>query len=503
MKITKEAALVFLLLAITYAYFYQIPTANGDTRLALTMALVKEGRVNTDTFNSDAGGYKSIDISSYQGKYYTDKAIGSSVLGALVYAPIYYTLRLFGQTLSLDVEKHLLTFLVIGLLSALAGTMIYMLCEYISQSRFKAFIVTIAIALGTMCFPFSLIYFGHQLAAALVFAGFFMIFLIRTLPEPAKVTRLHFFAIGMLLGLALLTDMTTAVIVLPLALYYLYVLWTRKLLKQAAAWVIPTLGGLIPMLVMVAYNMAAYGKPLASGYQYLVDETNRAAMAKGIMGIGRPSLHVLFFETIHPAQGIFWQAPVLLMAFVGGIAMLRKKQVWAELAVTAIACAAYLLLNAGYFMWWGGWSFTPRQVIPMLPFLCLPLIFVPKKAFPVMIVLTAISVLQMGIVAASKIVVPDDYMLQIFHLKFFQYSIIYSGCLKELFAGRFAWNIGNAWFGLQGWASLIPICLLVLATTLFFACTKSAPKDKQMPSGNLFPNGQPSSANLALGSKAG
>ena len=33
----------------------------------------------------------------------------------------------------------------------------------------------------------------------------------------------------------------------------------------------------------------------------------------------------------------------------------------------------YLLLNASYFYWEGGWAYGPRQVMPALPFLALGL----------------------------------------------------------------------------------------------------------------------------------
>ena len=469
MKFTRAVAVVFLLVALTYAYFYQDPGANGNTRLALTMAIVKEGRLNVDTFNSVAGGYSSGDIAFYQGKYYTDKAIGSSILGAVVYYPIYTILHLFGQELSVPDERHILTFLVIGLPSAVVAALMFMVCEYLSKSRFRSYIVTLAISLGTMCFPFSIVYFGHQLAASLLFGAFFLIFQIKTQPDPVKIKNFPIFLVGLLLGLAFITDLTTAVIVLPLVVYYFYVLWTRKLIKQVAPWVIPALGGLIPILLMVAYNFLVFGTPFASGYQYLVDPIFRAGMAKGIMGIGRPNWHVLFYETLHPAQGIFWQSPVLIMAGVGGFFMLRKKQVWPELALAAIACVAYLLLNAGYFMWWGGWSFGVRQIIPMLPFLCLPLIFVPKKIFPLVIGLTFISVAQMVIVAASNVRIPDEYFVKIAQLGFFEYSAIYSNCLQKLISGNFAWNLGQALFSLKNWASLLPISVTILAATLFMA----------------------------------
>jgi hypothetical protein len=103
---------------------------------------------------------------------------------------------------------------------------------------------------------------------------------------------------------------------------------------------------------------------------------------------------------------------------------------------------------------------------------------VPKKYFPIVIGLTVISVAQMGIVAASRVMVPDDIMSKFSQLSFFQYSTIYSYCLQLLSKGQFGWNIGLTYFGLQKWVSLIPVSLVVLGTTAIFAWMKPEPQGK-------------------------
>jgi hypothetical protein len=39
------------------------------------------------------------------------------------------------------------------------------------------------------------------------------------------------------------------------------------------------------------------------------------------------------------------------------------------LLASGAALAAYVIFNAGYYMWWGGWSFAPRHLVPVIPFL--------------------------------------------------------------------------------------------------------------------------------------
>ena len=193
---------------------------------------------------------------------------------------------------------------------------------------------------------------------------------------------------------------------------------------------------------------------------------------KGLMGINWPSLKVLFYLTFHPAQGIFWQSPVLLMGLVGIYYMLKDQQYRVEGLLIIFTTTLYLLLNSGYFMWWGGASFGPRHLIPMLPFLGIPLVFVPRRLFPLVIVLGIISIMQMFIPLAGFIQVPDDLFPNIGKLGFFAYSTLYSYCLPQLFKGYFAYNLGEKILGLKSWMILTPNFLAILITTGIFFLDK-------------------------------
>lgn len=461
--------LVFLLLLVAYGYFSHYPGWNGNSRLGLTMAIVKEGRLSIDTFAREGGPYPTGDIASYAGHFYTDKAIGSSLVAAAAYYPIHKITQISGHKFRVWVETWLITFLVIGIPSAITGTLIFILALYLSKSRIRSFFVTLAIALGTMLFPFSVIFFGHTLAAFFLFSAFFLIYQIRIKPPGENAGGFRLFLIGLLLGLALLTETPTALIILILVGYYFHVLHSRNMLKRFTAWLLPFVGGSISVILILAYNLKVYGEPFALGYAYLVDPYYREQMSKNIMGIGLPSLRVLFYETLHPAQGILWQSPVLLMTIVGGYQMWRKREHRAELLVAGLVSVSYLVLMSGYFEWWGGHSFAVRHLIPMLPFLSLPLIFVPRKWFPVFIFLAVISTAQMLIVAASRATTPDKYLEQIDQLGFFEYSTIYSDCLPRLLSGKFARNLGQAWLGLKTWASLAPLIAVLLGVIPVFA----------------------------------
>jgi hypothetical protein len=479
MKYTKRALLVFFLLAFMYGYYYQDPEANGNSRIGLIFAIVQEGRLTIDSYY-DNEGTRTIDVAIFDGHYYSDKAIGTSLLGALVYAPMYWLMKLSGYSLSLLHIKYLLTFLVVGLPSAFAGSLVYVLCETISESRTRAYLATLAITLGTMCLPFSAIFFGHQLAAALLFCSFFLIFKLKYKPELHQ-KRGYLFLIGFLLGLAFLTEYTTFMIILPLYFYYLYILREKWSFRWIQSTIIPPiLGGSISLAILMIYNTLCFRNPFLIGYENLANQY-QAVMSQGFLGISWPRISILFYLTFHPAQGLFWQSPVLLMSLVGFYFLWRARRYRIEWAVVMIAFFSYLLINSGYFLWWGGASFGPRHLIPMLLFLAIPLIMVPKRFDLLVIILCVISIGQMLIPLAGKMLVPDTYFIENAHLNFFGYSTIYSFSLQQLLKGYFAYNLGTKFFGLRNWMILLPNILAILVTTGIFVVTEKYSIGKDLP----------------------
>lgn len=469
-KYKTDAVLVFALLAFTYAYFYQDPGWNGNSRLGLAFALVQEGRFAIDSFH-EVNGLATGDKSFFNGHYYSDKAIGSSVVAAIVYFPIYHAARWLNAALDLWLVKYSLTVSVIALPAAVAGSLMYRVCRLISGNRLQAGAVTASVAVGTMYFPYSVIFFGHVLAAALLFCAFFLIFRLRVKPNPLE--KRSAFLVGLLLGLAVITEYTTAVIVASLILYYLYTLRRELTSQRITAIVISGLGGLIPAIIVMTYNTACFGAPFSVGYEHLANEWS-GAMSQGLMGIGRPNLQVLYYLTFHPARGLFWQSPVLLMAWVGGYFMFRAKAYRPEALVATTAFVSYLLINSGYFLWWGGDAFGPRHLIPMLPFLCLPLIFVPRRLIAVVVVLGIVSMAQMFIAAASNVNAPQEMVPGVSPPSSSPYSTIYNYCLKQLVNGKFALNLGRKVFGLRRWPSLFPLLIVNLGLIGIMVAVKPA-----------------------------
>jgi hypothetical protein len=75
---------------------------------------------------------------------------------------------------------------------------------------------------------------------------------------------------------------------------------------------------------------------------------------------------VLWFLTLHPYRGVLFWTPLLLAALLGcGLALRSSgpRRIAGALGLTSFA--AYLIFNASYYMWWGGWAMGARHLLPV------------------------------------------------------------------------------------------------------------------------------------------
>ena len=450
----------------TFAFFYQDPSVNGGSRISLIFSAVQEGRLSIDDYYNKPGTITGNDNAYYNGHYYSDKAIGPAVIGAIFYEPLYRIQQIFHHP-SENTVKMILTFLVIGLPSAIAGTLMFILCLYLSGDRFRSYLVTLSITLGTLYLPYSITFFSHQFTSSFLFCAFFMIFFLKE--KPGKRRGWYLFLIGLLLGFALIGEYPAAIIILALGIYYLSIIWRNKDYRHWRSLILPLLGAIIPIGLQLINNQLSFGGLFSIGYDNLQYQQYSAGMSQGIAGVGWPNLNALYYMTVHPTMGVFWQSPVLLLAFVGAGFMFARRRYREEAILAICIICSYFLVLSGYYMWWGGYSVGPRHIIPALPYFFIFLVFVPKKLNWPFVGLALISFGQMIIVAASTTQVPDKMIPLLGSIGYFGYSNIYNYCLRQLtFYGNFNQNLGRIILHLSTWYSFIPYFVVVAGLTFFF-----------------------------------
>lgn len=371
----RRIALVFLGCLVALGYFMRVPrNPNENSRMAPVLAAFWHGTLAIDAYHR-VGPVRTTDESFHAGHFYSDKAPGSSLLAALGYAPVFAWERATGRTAPYVVSKYSMTLAADGVPVALALCALFVLASSVAGAR-AGVSVTLAGLMATPLLPFGTALFGHAVAGALLFLAFAQV---RRLTRGPLAPRWRDLVLaGALLGLCVATEYTTAPACLLVAAYGLFRLGRRGELTLARTWLGPLLGALPFGLVVALYNVACFGSPFSLGYENLASPLYRSFHVRGLVGIGAPHLDVAYYLTLHPARGIFLHAPVLLLAIPGLWAMARRRGWRAEAVLCAGVFLSFLVVNSGFGLWWGGYTYTARHLVPAVPFLLLPLAFLPR-----------------------------------------------------------------------------------------------------------------------------
>lgn len=472
------------MMALTaYGYFYPVGDWNTFSRLSLVKAVVEENHFEIDSYHRTS--LPTEDEAFFNGHYYSDKAIGTALLGMEFYFPLLAIYNVFGWRMDIITFQQLVTFFAVSLITAFLAPLFFSLVKQISGDRWFALFISAAVCLGTPIYIYSTVFYGHVLAGLFLFVVFLLWF---NMQNEGQISPFKTFISGYLLAFAFITEYTTSIIVFALLLYIAYILRKKEQLLNPRVYIFLALGIFLPLAVAMTYNYTVFKNPFSTGYSYEASELYSKAQLTGFMGIGLPNLKVLFYLTFHTTMGIFWQSPVLLLAFPGWVAMWRgnNSRYRIEGILSFGIILLYFLAISGYFAWWGGLAYSPRFVIPALPFFIIPLAFLPQKLYKVAFFLTLISILQMFVAVAStnfglyEITMRPGLSSDNFY-EMFQNSTIYNVALQNFRMQSFNANFGHQLFGLEGPASLIPFLIAeVLILIVFFNVDRLLPKTRQM-----------------------
>jgi len=470
----SSLCVIFATSLLTYGYFRNEAGLNGRSRIALVRSLVEDGTTRIDRLHMHAG-----DISYFQGHYYTNKAPGASFLAVPAYAAFFALLKatLGEPDARAWVDRHawrrglyLSTVAAHAIPSALALTFFFLVATDLAGDRRRALFATAAYGFGSLAFPYSTIFFGHQLAAVLLFLSFGLLARERWRHHAMGVPwrRWPVALSGLAAGYAVVTEFPAAVPTLLIGLYLIWIVPKRRLISLYG------LGVLLSGALLLIYNRASFGSFFAVGYSYLAIP-GAELQAQGFLGVTYPKLSILVEILFGFSRGLLPLTPVLVLSPLGFHRMWRGKVLRPEGVLCAAVASSYLLFNASYFFWHGGSSLGPRFVVAMLPFLYLPIAFAlgQKIALPGLLLL--VSTAHMLAATAVDPVVPGTANT-LFHY-------IYPRFLDtQLAIARGKANWGAA-FGLHGWATLLPLLIVWVAASLFLITQQTRPGDRARDDG--------------------
>jgi hypothetical protein len=365
-------ALLGVLLAVllsAFPYFEQVRNANEIPRLIQAMSLVEHGEWAIDG-ESRRGIPLGPDIarSPADGRLYPNKPPGASLVGALAFmlaklGPEPPTLR------ELTWWARLLAGVVpVLVIAALAwGRM---------RSAYGGPISTAAVLLfvfGTPMFSYGRLFYGHALAAALLFAGISMIERGST-----QARRVEIAFGGMLAASAIAVEYGAAFAGVPIATMLVWPLLrpsdgtpgpSRTHAAELAA--VALAGALVPIMLLAMYQRAAFGSAWATGYHHAADPGFAQLHGQGLLGLGAPRWDNVITHLFSFDGGLLIWSPLVVIGCIGLVRLARRGGELQRVARLQLGIFAVVLIMGLGLSFDGGWRVGPRYLVAALPMLIL------------------------------------------------------------------------------------------------------------------------------------
>ena len=239
-------------------------------------------------------------------------------------------------------------------------------------------------------------YFSHLLAAVLAFGAFALLWREREGPPRIGLVALA----GLLAGFAVTTEYPLAI---AGAIVGLYALARGNVVRRGVAYAGGVLVGVLPL---AAYNLWAFGSLTHNSYKGAVAVQGISGHA--VLGLNDPGSSgsgclrcTRCSSCSSRPRGLFVGSPVLALAAVGTVLIYRRGKRAEALTIGGVTLA-FLLYNAGYWLPFGGGSAGPRFLIPILPFLAVPLALAFRR-FPAVTLALAVPSAVLMMVATTTL----------------------------------------------------------------------------------------------------
>lgn len=240
------------------------------------------------------------------------------------------------------------------IITALCGVMLFNVALRFYNNYFISIIIALLYSIGTFAWPYSKFHFREPLTALTLVVGIYGLVLFF---QSNNVRMLYWSCLNF--ALATFTRVSSLFCFAFALLYVEYKL--RQSVEQGAKrrkirWLFGS-AFLLTLVVIALYNWYRFGSVINFGYP---GETWNTPLLEGLYGL-----------LLSPGKGMFWYAPVLIPGVFG---LIKMYTAWRpEMLLICAFVLSYLVFHAGFWIWWGGDCWGPRYLVPILPFLVLPI----------------------------------------------------------------------------------------------------------------------------------
>jgi hypothetical protein len=437
---------------LSYSWMFgTISVPNERSRVYLAVAIVDHGTLSIDEPVRRFG--RIHDWARRDGRHYTDKAPGSSLLGAVPYAIV----RCFTEPGDWKIHEivNLMRTWVMLPIGLLGFFWLRRLLHRIGLDPPSVDITAIGWILGTSAFHYSTAFYGHQIVAVCMIGALDLALQAQDRLEEASSPRraiLPMVGAGMLAGMAGLTEYQAGI---PAALLALFVV-SGPARRHALPLVGFVLGAVPFALILFGYNTFAFGGPFELSYHYLIDPGLREVHGQGIGGVAAPRWDYAVGGLLSAHRGLLTTSPLFLLA-VPGFVLMARRRMWRLTALVGVTLIYFLLFISSTKIWFAGWSFGPRLLVPVMGWTMIPVAFcvaalgrrsssdgIPRG-------LALFGLLYHQAVHAVFPELPENATHPMVDV-----------ILPALRGDHVSPNLATSLFGWQGRSSLVPLAILVL-----------------------------------------
>lgn len=389
---STDIAIAFCLFVLLFAcyilvYSGQLHTIDETSMFAVTESMVKWRRLDT---NQIAWSQWALSPATAQGSFglggnvFSKKGLAISLLAV----PLYWIGMHLPQAGLVQT-----TMLLNPIVTALTGTVVFLYLRQLGYSSEVGLWVALLFGLGTVATVYTKVFSSEPVSAmALLLAVYFASRCRFDIRDSIFGTRyINSSLAGLSLGLAVATTAANLVTA-PFLLLYL----SRNTKHETRIWrerwqpIVLFLASFAVVCLLVGlYNYARFGNPLDSGRRFAKGEAFSTPLWLGLYG--------LLFS---PYKSIFLYSPILLACLVSFPLFFKRHRM--EGWLLGLIVIAHLLLFARWYMWWGGFAWGPRFLVPLTPLLAItlaPLVegVLTRGSLPVRLALAALALLSTAV----------------------------------------------------------------------------------------------------------
>jgi hypothetical protein len=357
-------ALLGVLLAVllsAFPYFEQIRNANEIPRLIQAMSLVEHGELAIDG-PSRRGMPLGPDIarSPKDDRLYPNKPPGAGLVGAVAFEltrlgsdpPTLREFTWWARLLAGVVPMLVIAALAWGQLRHAYGGPI-------------SIAAILLLSFGTPMFAYARLFYGHVLAAALLFAGVAMIE-----RGSAQGRRVELALGGVLAASAIGVEYGAAFAGIPIAVMLLWPLRRSEDRRRASEHALVALAGaLIPVALLGAYHRAAFGSPWSTGYHHAADPSFAQLHGQGLLGLGAPRWDNVVTHLLSLDAGLLVWSPLVIVGILGLVRLARRDGELRRVGRLHLGIFVVVLIMGLGLSFEGGWRVGPRYLVVAMPML--------------------------------------------------------------------------------------------------------------------------------------